>query len=364
MRDVPKLEAPRITVARVPTDAPESDGTLQWDSTTIVIVQIDAGGKTGLGYTYGSAATGAYIQNTLADAITGLSAFDIPAAHHAMLHKLRNDGRPGIASMAVSAVDNALWDLKARLLNLSVAQLLGQAQDSVALYGSGGFTSYDDDQLTQQLGGWSDEGFAFVKMKVGREPGRDHHRLSVARDAIGKDCQLFTDANGALTRKHALLMAEDFARFCVRWFEEPVSSDDLAGLRLLRDRAPPGMAITAGEYGYDQWYFRRMLEAGAVDVIQADATRCGGVTGFLQAAQLAEAFQIPISAHCAPALHLHVCAAFPWALHLEWFHDHVRLEHMLFEGSPDPVNGRATPNPSRPGFGLDLKDAEVARRAI
>ncbi len=364
MRDVPKLEAPRVTVARVPTDAPESDGTLQWDATTIVLVEIDGGGQTGLGYSYGSPATGTYIRETLADAVTGLSAMDIPAAHRAMQHALRNDGRAGIASMALSAVDNALWDLKARLLDLSVAQLLGQAQDSVALYGSGGFTSYDDDRLARQLGGWADDGFAFVKMKVGRDPARDPERLRVACEAIGDGCELFVDANGAFTRKQALLMAEIFARCDVRWFEEPVSSDDLAGLHLLRDRAPPGMAITAGEYGYDPWYFRRMLEAGAVDVLQADATRCGGVTGFLKAARLAEAFQVPISAHCAPALHLHVCAALPDAQHIEWFHDHVRIEHLLFEGAPDPVQGRAEPDLSRRGFGLEMKPQEVARHAL
>ncbi len=266
--------------------------------------------------------------------------------------------------MAVSAVDNALWDLKARLLDLSVAQLLGQAQESVALYGSGGFTSYDDDRLSQQLGGWAADGFAFVKMKVGRERARDPERLRVAREAIGEGCELFVDANGAFTRKQALPMAETFSRFDVRWFEEPVSSDDLAGLRLLRDRAPPGMAVTAGEYGYDPWYFRRMLEAQAVDVIQADATRCGGITGFLKAARLAEAFQIPISAHCAPALHLHICAALPHAQHIEWFHDHVRIEHMLFDGAPQSVQGRAAPDLSRPGFGLDIKPQERARHAI
>lgn len=266
--------------------------------------------------------------------------------------------------MAVSAVDNALWDLKARLLDLSVAQLLGQAQDSVALYGSGGFTSYDESRLVKQLGGWADDGFAFVKMKIGRDPMRDPERLRVAREALGDSCALFVDANGAFTRKEALLMADTLAQFDVRWFEEPVSSDDLAGLRLLRDRAPPGMAITAGEYGYDPLYFRRMLEAESVDVIQADATRCGGITGFLKAANLSEAFQVPISAHCAPALHLHVCAALPQAQHIEWFHDHVRIEHLLFEGAPHPVQGRAATDPSRPGFGLEMKPQEIARRTI
>src|SRR3954453_9724045 len=123
------------------------------------------------------------------------------------------------------------------------------------------------------------------------------------RRAIG-DCQLFVDANGAYTRKQALAEAAAFGEHGVSWFEEPVSSDDLDGLRLLRDRGPAGMAIAAGEYGHDAAYFRRTLEACAVDVLQADATRCGGITGFMQAVALCEAYGVPLSSHCAPSLHL------------------------------------------------------------
>jgi L-alanine-DL-glutamate epimerase-like enolase superfamily enzyme len=265
--------------------------------------------------------------------------------------------------MAISAVDCAMWDLKARLLRVSLAQLLGAVRSSVPVYGSGGFTSYTDDQLTRQFSGWVERGISRVKMKVGREPKRDLERIAVARKAIGDETELFVDANGAYDRKMALRQAEVFAESGVTWFEEPVSSDDLEGLRLLRDRAPGSMDIAAGEYGYDIFYFRRMLEAGAVDVQQADITRCGGVTGFLLNAALCAAHNVPLSAHTAPALHCQVACALPGLRHLEYFHDHVRLEQILFDGLPQLINGDLRPDLTRPGNGLELKHVDAGKYA-
>lgn len=265
--------------------------------------------------------------------------------------------------MAVSAVDIALWDLKARLLNIPLVMLLGAVRESVPIYGSGGFTSYSNDQLESQLRGWVDEGITRVKMKVGRDATADVRRVKVARAAIGPTTELFVDANGAYSRKQALEQAKKFCDMNVSWFEEPVSSDDLAGLRLLRDRGPAGMDIAAGEYGYDAGYFRRMLTAGAVDVLQADATRCGGITGFLQAVALSQAHHVPLSAHTAPTVHTHLgCAATPLR-HLEYFHDHVRIESMFFDGARSPVNGALAPDLSRPGMGIELKRTNVQRFA-
>jgi L-alanine-DL-glutamate epimerase-like enolase superfamily enzyme len=349
----------------VPTDAPESDGTYEWSKTTLVTAEVTAGGRTGLGYTYADAAARQFIAEHLAKAVEGLDAFDIPAASSAMYHAVRNVGRHGVAAMAISAVDTALWDLKARLLDMPLAKLLGEARRVVPVYGSGGFTSYSEDGLAEQLGGWVEDGISQVKMKVGRDPGMDDDRVRAARRAIGPDAQLFVDANGAYDRKQALAMAEAFAAHGVSWFEEPVSSDDLEGLSLIRERAPAGMDVAAGEYGYDSFYFRRMLEAGAVDVLQADATRCGGYTGFLRAAALCEARSLPLSAHTAPALHLPVCASCADVRHIEYFHDHARVEALLFEGAPRVTNGALAPDLSRPGHGLSLKrgDAERYRAA-
>jgi L-alanine-DL-glutamate epimerase-like enolase superfamily enzyme len=213
------------------------------------------------------------------------------------------------------------------------------------------------------LGGWVAQGIPRVKMKIGTHPADDLDRVHAARAAMGAEADLYVDANGAYTRKQALGFAERYAALGVTWFEEPVSSDDLAGLRLMRDRGPAGMDIAAGEYGYEPDYFRRMLEAGAVDVLQADATRCGGITGFLRAAALADAHMVPLSAHTAPALHLHACCAAPRLRHVEWFHDHVRIERMLFDGAPMPARGLIRPDLTRPGHGLELKRAEAARLA-
>ncbi|HEX7127670.1 MAG TPA: enolase C-terminal domain-like protein [Thermodesulfobacteriota bacterium] len=357
------IEALDVAAYRIPTDAPESDGTYAWDATPLVVVEAAAGGRRGLGSTYADVATARLAADTLAGAVRGTDALDVPGAFAAMARAVRNLGRPGVAAMAVSAVDAALWDLKARLLDVPLARLLGRVRDAVAVYGSGGFTSYDDARLAAQLGGWVGAGIRRVKMKVGREPGRDVERVRVARDAIGPGADLFVDANGAYTRKQALSMADAFAGLGVSWFEEPVSSDDLAGLRLLRDRVPPGMAVAAGEYGYTPWYFRRMLEAGAVDVLQADATRCGGVTGFLAVAALCDAFMLPLSAHCAPSLHAHPGCAVARLVHVEYFHDHARIEQMLFDGAPSPEAGALRPDLSRPGMGLVLKRRDAERYA-
>lgn len=360
--DVP-IDECRISAYTIPTDRPESDGTFAWDSTTMVLVQARAGGRTGLGYTYAPAAAGVLAHDELAPVVVGLDAMALPAAWDAMVDAVRNAGRPGIAATAVSAVDAALWDLKARLLDVPLVTLLGAARPGVAVYGSGGFTSYTLAELQGQLGDWAAQGIARVKMKVGRRPDEDVARVRAARRAVGDGVALFVDANGGYSRKQALALVGDFADLGVSWFEEPVSSDDLPGLRLVRDRAPAGVDIAAGEYGYDPFYFRRMLDAGAVDVLQADVTRCLGVTGFLRAAALCDARSLPLSSHCAPSLHLHVACAAPRVRHLEYFHDHARVEHLLFDGAPAPVDGVLAPDPSRPGIGLELKRADAARYA-
>jgi L-alanine-DL-glutamate epimerase-like enolase superfamily enzyme len=266
--------------------------------------------------------------------------------------------------MAISAVDNALWDLKAKLLDLPLAALLGQSRKAIPVYGSGGFCSYTQEHLQQQLHKWAQSGMKYVKMKVGRDPRADLLRVEAARVAVGNATELFVDANGAYTRKQALEFSRRFADLGVTWFEEPVSSDDLDGLRMMRDRAPPGVAISAGEYGYDLPYFRRMLQAQAVDVLQADATRCGGITGFLGAAALCEAFNVPLSSHCAPTLHAPLCCAARPAVHLEYFHDHARIEHMLFDGAPTPDNGKLMPDMSRPGLGIEFKEQDAQCYAV
>ncbi|HEX3953680.1 MAG TPA: enolase C-terminal domain-like protein [Stellaceae bacterium] len=355
----------RAEAYAIPPDAPEADGTLEWHSTVMVLVQIEAGGKTGTGYTYSDASIVRLIEQKLADTIVGRPAMDIPGATAALWRSIRNLGRSGLVATAISAIDAALWDLKGKLLGQPVVALLGSCRDAVPIYGSGGFTCYSDARLRQQLGGWVEQdGCRWVKMKIGSNPERDPERVAAARQAIG-DSGLFVDANGAFSAKQALGLAARIAEYDVTWFEEPVTSDDPEGLALVRAAGPPGMDITAGEYGYNLDDFRRLLAAPSVDVLQADVTRCGGVTGFLQAAALCEARHIDLSGHCAPAIHLHAACVARRLRHLEWFHDHVRIEHMLFDGAPKPKDGRIAPDLSRPGLGLAFKtsDAEPYRIA-
>jgi L-alanine-DL-glutamate epimerase-like enolase superfamily enzyme len=350
----------------IPTDAPESDGTLDWDSTTLVTVQARCADTSGVGYTYGSAAVIPVITGLLADVVVGHAVDDVGGAFDRMVKAVRNIGRPGIAGMAISAVDTALWDLKSRLLGLPLHRLLGKVRDAVGVYGSGGFISYDEQRLRSQLSHWVQEGIPRVKIKIGESWGnnlaRDLSRIRQARAVIGPDAELFVDANGAYRAKQAIRLMADAKDSDVRWFEEPVSSDDLEGLRTVREAVRPDVA--AGEYGYDLTYFQRMCAAGAVDCVQADVTRCGGYTEWLRIAAVAAAHDLEISGHCAPQLHAHVAAATPNFRHLEWFHDHVRIEAMAFDGHLDATGGALRPDPDTPGNGLTVRVADVERYRV
>jgi L-alanine-DL-glutamate epimerase-like enolase superfamily enzyme len=234
----------------------------------------------------------------------------------------------------------------------------------VPAYGSGGFTTYTNETLAAQLSCWADNGLKSVKMKIGADPEADVERVRAGRGAIGPDVALFVDANGAYNTKQSLSLAKRFAEYYVTWFEEPVSSDHLDELRYVRERRPSGMEIAAGEYGYDLFYFRQMLDAEAVDVLQLDATRCKGFTGFLEGAAIAASFGSPLSAHCAPSLHMHLGCAVPNFRHVEYFHDHVRIEQMLFDGFIPPKDGNLMPDRSRHGLGITFKRKDAERYAV
>lgn len=358
-----KISKSSVEVFTIPTDAPEADGTFSWDKTTMVFVQLWSGGVSAVGYTYADESTGKLVQTLLLEAVDGKEAFDHGAILQHLWRTVRNLGGTGIAAMAISAIDNALWDLRAKLLGVPLVQLIGKLRDGIPVYGSGGFTSYSDDQLRKQFSGWSGHGFSMVKMKVGSDPARDLHRVQVARKAVGDEVKVFVDANGAYSVKQALELASRFRELGVVWFEEPVSSDNLVGLSQIRRSAPAGMDIAAGEYGYTAWYFDQMLEANAVDVLQADATRCGGISGFLDVGTLCWAKNVPLSSHCGPSVHLHVCCAVPRAIHMEYFNDHVRIERMLFDGFCEPSHGIMSPDLTRPGLGLELKAADAKKFA-
>lgn len=361
--DVP-IDRIEVSAYRIPTEQQphESDGTATWSATVLVLVEVVAGGKAGTGWSYANEATATFVRERLASIVTGANAFDTRFLWQRMVHAVRNDGRSGLASYAIGAVDVALWDLRARLLDVALCDLFGVARDDVAIYGSGGFTSYDVTRLTEQLGGWARDGIGRVKMKVGRDHAADVRRVAAARDAIGPGVALFVDGNGGYSVAEAILIAEKFADYGVTWFEQPVDHTDLGGTQDVRAHAPRGMEISSGEYITDTVEAGRVAEV--VDVLQADATRCGGYTGFLAIDGFCDVRRKPLSTHCGPMLHLHVAAAALRVRHMEWFHDHVRIERMLFDGFIEPVAGRLRPDRSRPGHGLTFKHPDAQRYAV
>jgi L-alanine-DL-glutamate epimerase-like enolase superfamily enzyme len=351
----------------IPTDGPEADGTLAWHATTLVLVQVRAGDHVGTGWTYGSPACADLIKDLLGPLLIGRGPLDVTRAWLAVVTALRNIGRPGIGGMALSALDCALWDLKARLLDLPLHKLLGQVHDCVPVYGSGGFTTYDQHQLAAQLAGWvGDQHIPRVKIKIGESAGtridHDLERIKQARTLIGDDVELYTDANGAYTVGAAIRVGAALDAQDVTWFEEPVSSDDLPGLREIRTRVRADVA--AGEYGSDLTYFHRMCASRAVDCLQVDVTRCGGITELLRVAAVAAAAGLQVSGHCAPHQHAAALTAIPNARHLEWFHDHVRIETLLFDGTLDPAGGTVTPRDDATGNGLTWRTGEAAQYRV
>lgn len=360
-----RIDNVEVRAYEVPTETDqESDGTLVWDSTTIVVVELGCGEHTGLGYTYCHPSAGQVIASKLAGLLEDADPLMPQKTWAQMQVQVRQMGHAGIAAMAISAVDIALWDLKAKLLGVCLADALPRFREQVPIYGSGGFCNYTSEQLSEQVKGWMDDGFRRVKIKVGRDAGSDLERVELVRSIAGPDVEIMVDANGANTPQDAVLWAERYRELGVTYFEEPVSSEDLRGLGYVRERAPAGLAIAAGEYGWDLPYFQRMLDADAVHILQADVTRCGGITNLLRIDGLCTALGLPFSAHCAPAVSAHACCAMESVVHVEYFFDHQRIEAMLFDGTLNPCNGLLTPDRARPGLGLELRRSDARRYQV
>lgn len=356
-----------VAVFRVPTPEPEADGTATWEATTLVVVHAHAAGRTGLGWSYAHPAAAVVVARTLVPVVVGRDVMDVPALNKAMRRELRNVGLPGVGATAVSAVDIALWDLKARCCDLALVSLLGRVTAAIPVYGSGGFTSESTDRLREDVTGWVEhDRIPRVKIKIGERWGeaedRDLARAALARQAAGDDVELYVDANGGYRPGQARRVEAALRDLRVSWFEEPVSSDDLAGMAAVR--AASRADVAAGEYCWTLPSVARLLESGAVDCLQADVTRCGGITVWREAAALAAGHGLEISAHGAPQLSAHVAACVPNARHVEWFADHVRIESLLFDGLLRPGEGSLRPDVERPGHGLTLRTGDARHYEI
>ncbi|MEP7177469.1 MAG: enolase C-terminal domain-like protein [Pseudonocardiales bacterium] len=352
---VTTISGVKVAVYTFPTPEPEADGTLQWAATTAVTVTLHAGGQAGLGWTYSSPAAAAVIHDKLADAVNDRDAHDIAGGWSAMHRACRNLGTKGLVMQAISAVDMAWWDLKARLLKMPMTALLGQYRSEVPIYGSGGFTTLSDAQLEEQVGWWQTVGCTAMKIKIGQAWGthttRDLARVGELRKYASDDVQLMVDANGGYSAGQARRIGHALDDLGVTWFEEPVSSDDTSGLANLRGALR--CDIAAGEYAADVYDVRALLPV--VDCLQLDATRCGGYTGWLRSAALAQSQNLQVSAHCAPSLHAYVAAAVPNLRHVEWFVDHARLEPLLVDGLPEARGGALHLNTSTTGHGMSIR---------
>lgn len=350
------VDGVEAAVYRFPTPKAEADGTLTWDATTAVTVTVHGGGVTGLGWTYSSPAAATVINTHFTSLVCGRGVHDIASTAAAMQNAARNFGASGLVGQAISAVDIALWDLKAKLLDVPLATMFGACRAAVPIYGSGGFVSGSESDLSSDVSEWEAAGCRAMKIKIGKDRGEalswDFDRVALLRELAPAGVELMVDANGAYRSGDARRIGRALERFDVRWFEEPVSSDDIRGLDVLRHSLHCDVA--AGEYIGTTYDAQRL--APVVDCLQADVTRCGGYTGFLRVAAIASAHNLEISAHCAPALHAPVAAAVPHLRHVEWFSDHVRLEPLLAQGVPSVGDGAMVVQRDRPGHGMTLAE--------
>ena len=244
---------------------------------------------------------------------------------------------------------------------MPLTSLLPAAHDRVPVYGSGGFCSYSLDRLREQLGGWVEQGIPRVKMKLGREPRRDPARLDAARDAIGDapSCTSTRTAPSAPRRRCAGRGATSS-----EWDVTLVrGARVVGGLRTGCASCASTRRSTSPRVSTPTSPRTSATSIGCVDCLQADVTRCGGITGLLRVNGLASAHGLDVSAHCAPQLSAHAFCGVDRLRHLEYFHDHVRVEAMLFDGVLEPVDGVLVPDRSRPGHGLELKRADAQRWA-
>ena len=270
-------------------------------------------------------------------------------------HYLRGVGRKGLSFCALSAIDTALWDLKGKIVDLPLYRLLGGNQPRVPVYASGGWTSYDDDQLVDEMKGMVARGFETIKFKVGVENGRnlrrDVTRVRKVREAVGPDISLLVDANNGFDAASAIQLANRIREFDIMLFEEPVFADDIPGLA--RFRRGTDIPLATGEHEYTKFGVRDLLLAEAADIVQVDGARAGGYTEMLKCAALTQAWNVKFAPHAMENIHLHLVAAVPNAFMLERLLMFEDITAQVFKDAPVPVDGYMTV-PELPGLGLAL----------
>jgi L-alanine-DL-glutamate epimerase-like enolase superfamily enzyme len=317
-------------------------------------------GLVGLGLTFfGGALTPAL--RAAVDALAGLVVGDDPTQLEAIAAKLRraagSAGPGGIFTLALSAVDLACWDLKGKAAGQSVCALLGGLRDRVPTYASGALMrAHPVEYLAKAGPRLAAPGFRQTKMQCGSEPTVEAslERVRVLREAVGADVDLMCDINQLWSVNHAIRVGRRLEPYHLYWLEDPVAHDDQAGLARVADALVTPVA--AGEYHYGIVPFRQMLEARAIDIVMIDLVRVGGITQWMKVAGMAEAFNLPVVSHLVPEIHVHLVAAIPNGLTVEYMPWTLRL----FEETP-AIEGGQLVVPKKPGLGLAFDPAAIKR---
>jgi L-alanine-DL-glutamate epimerase-like enolase superfamily enzyme len=355
------------TALRVPDLPGIQDATIrrpeQGRGALFVHIQTDSGH---LGLGVGVTTSRAVIHEALKPLLLGQDALAHEKLWEEMFWRVRGFGRKGVAFSAISSIDIALWDLKAKFFGVPLFMLLGPFTATVPIYGSGGWTSFTEDELVREQVGYVERGIPRIKMKVAKDFGRaeeeDLRRLAAVRKAVGDDVEIYVDANNGFYAKQAIGFARRMADYDVRWFEEPVLADDIAGLAAIARAID--IPVATGEHEYTKYGFKALLEAGGADIVQPDVGRVGGVTEWMKVAHLAHAYNLPVAPHAVQLVHLHLACCTPNLKVVEYLGVSEETDRIFYTEFPEPKNGMWSPYPDRPGLGLELDPRAVERYSI
>lgn len=359
MAGITRVEA--VMVDLVPK-VKRTDAIQSFVSQETPIVRItDSDGAVGTGYSYtigtGGPSVMRLIEKTLGPALIGRDAAMVEAIWRDLFFLTHATTVGALTSIALAAIDSALWDLRCRKAGLPLHVMAGGARDRMPLYTTeGGWLHIETAALVEDALRAKAAGFGGAKIKVGRPPHEDVARLAAVRDAVGQGFEIFTDANQAFNVDQAIRRARLYEPFDIGWLEEPLTADDIDGhVRLSNATTLP---IAIGESLYGLSHFREYLQRGACSIVQVDVGRIGGVTPWLKTAHLAEAFNIAVCPHFLMELHVALCCAVPNARWIEYIPqlDTITTRGMAIE------NGHALPSPE-PGLGIAWDFAAIDRLA-
>jgi len=342
-----------------------ADSTRKVDKVGYVILCINTDlGVTRTGITYsevGGNATKLLIEKEFINLLIGKDPFQTEFIWDEINQHMRGIGRKGFTYLALSVIDIALWDLKAKSVGLPLYKLLG-GHKKVPIYGSGGWTSYSDKELVDAMMSMVNSGYKTVKMKIGvnagLSPDEDIKRVKLVREKVGNDIGLLVDANNAYTSSVAIYVARNISDCNIYLFEEPVIADDIEGLA--RVRVAIDIPVATGEHEYTKYGARDLLINKAADILQFDATKCGGFTEWTKMAILVQAWNLMIAPHAMEYVHMHLLSSIKNGLILEKLIMFEPLDDLVFINPPKPVNGFLK-IPEEPGLGLKLNMKNIKK---